>query len=296
MLRDALTTPSIRLPLSPSQFCSLACLFAGVLLLTGCGGAPGHANEDGLTGRLQLTGSSTVAPLVSEIGKRYEALHPGVRIDIQTGGSSRGIADAANGLADIGMSSRELRDTEREGRRTWTLAQDGVAFLVHADNPVQGLSRQQLVDIFTGKIQNWSEVGGPEGDILLVNRAAGRSELDLLTDFLAIEAADIQPDLIAGENQQGLKMVASNPQAMTYLSVGASAYEQAHGAPIRLLSLDGVEATVDNVAAGHFPLARPLILITPEQNTGLAQDFIEYALSDAVHDLVQQFSYVPITS
>lgn len=279
-----------------SSAAMLAWMASLLLFSGGCTEAPDTAGGDGLKGRLQLTGSSTVAPLVAEIGKRYEALHPGVRIDVQTGGSSRGIADTANGLADIGMSSRALRDSEQAGRSVWTLARDGVAFVVHADNPIQELSREQLIGIFTGEIQDWSEVGGLEGDILLINRAAGRSEVDLLTDFLGIDPTSIQPDLIAGENQQGLKMAAGSVHAITYLSVGASAYEQAHGAPIKLLSLDGVAATVDTVAAGDFPLARPLILITPAQNTGLAQSFIQYALSDAVHDLVQQFSYVPVTS
>ena len=289
LLRDPM--PSCR-----SHTVLSTCLAVGLILLSACSGSSRSPDGAQSNGRLQLTGSSTIAPLVAEIGKRYEALHPDVRIDVQTGGSSRGIADAATGLADIGMSSRALRESEQAGRNTWTLAQDGIAFVVHADNPVQELSRQQWVDIFTGKIQNWSEVGGFEADILLINRAAGRSELDLLTEFLSIGPADIQPDLIAGENQQGLKMVTSNVHAITYLSIGASAYEMERGAPIKLLALDGVAATVDNVASGQFPLARPLILITSEQSSELAQDFIEFALSGEVHDLVRQFSYVPIPS
>lgn len=268
-------------------------------LLTGCGldrQASASASTHELSGDLQLTGSSTIAPLAAEIGKRFEALHPAVRINIQTGGSSRGIADAKTGLADIGMSSRSLKDSELDGQSTWGLAMDGVAFIVHADNPIAELSRQQLTAIFTGEISNWSDVGGAAGPITVINRAAGRSELELVTQFFGFTVADIDADLIAGENQQGLKMVANDAGAITYLSVGASEYEASQGVPIKLLPLDGIAASVDNVAQNRFPLSRPLILITSDNTSDLARAFIDYAQSSAVHDLVRDLSYVPIGS
>lgn len=279
------------------------CLLALSSALFACGLDPqagasqaGSSQSGDISGDLQLTGSSTLAPLASEIGKRFEAKHPTVRINIQTGGSSRGIADTKTGLADIGMSSRPLKDSEQAGQTAWTLAMDGVGFIVHADNPVQELSRQQLVDIYTGKVADWSEVGGEAGAITVINRADGRSELELVTQFFAFEAADIRPDLIAGENQQGLKMVANDVRAITYLSIGASEYEITQGAPIKLLPLDGIAASVENVAANRFPLSRPLILVTGSGYSDLAKAFIEFARSTEVHDLVRQLSYVPIAS
>ena len=111
-------------------------LFLAILLLVGCDRQPSDAGADaGPQGKLTLTGSSTVAPLAGELAKRYESLHPGVRIDVQTGGSSRGIADARRGTADIGMASRALKPGE-EDLAAHTIALDGITVIVHKDNPV----------------------------------------------------------------------------------------------------------------------------------------------------------------
>jgi phosphate transport system substrate-binding protein len=130
---------------------------------------------DQLTGKLVITGSSTIAPLIAEIGKRFESSHPGVRVDVQAGGSSRGIADAREGLADIGMSSRLLKEQEKDGLVSYLFARDGVCFLVHKNNPVSELSDQQIRDIFTGKIANWKQIGGRDAPITVINRADGMS-------------------------------------------------------------------------------------------------------------------------
>ena len=265
------------------------------LMFVGCTFTPGGSStKSSGTQKLQVSGSSTVGPLLSEIAKRYEKKHPDVRIEIQTGGSSRGIADAGGGIVDIGMSSRDLKDSEKAGRTQWPIAMDGVCFIVHAKNPVKTLTLKQLKGIFTGKVTRWNQVGGPDSEITVINRNAGRSELDLVTDFFEIEPEQIQTDLFAGENQQGIKMVANDVNAITYMSVGTSEYESQHGSPIRLLPLDGVEDTVANVGAGKFPLARPLILVTDSRPSALAKNFIRFAQSTSVHDLVEGLSYVPI--
>ena len=258
--------------------------------LMGCGG---EAEADGqLQGRLTLTGSSTIAPLAGEIAKRFEAKHPGVRIDVQTGGSSRGIADAHSGLADIGMSSRGLKDSELNGVSTHILAQDGVAFVVHRDNPVSELSNTQLLAIYTGKTTNWSQVGGPDAPITVINRAEGRSELELVTNFFGIKPSDIRPTLVAGENQECVKLVAGNPHAIVYLSVGSAEYEVNAGTPLKLLPFDGIEASTAAVKAGHFPLGRPLVLITPDPPSALTAAFVDFALSAEVDDLIEGLSFV----
>jgi phosphate transport system substrate-binding protein len=247
-----------------------------------------------LEGKLVLTGSSTIAPLVAEIGKRFEAQNPRTRVDVQTGGSSRGIADVRQGLADIGMSSRALKEEEQIGLVTYTLAKDGVCFLVHKDNPIQELTDQQILDIYTGKITNWREVGGRNAPITVINRAEGRSELELVSHYFKIKPSDIKAHLIAGDNEQGIKMIAGNPNAIIYMSVGTSEYDAAHGAPIKLLPLNGIAASTENVQNGIFPLARPLILITKPNLNPLAKAFIDFALSSQVHDLVKELSFVPI--
>jgi phosphate transport system substrate-binding protein len=245
------------------------------------------------SGRLVITGSSTAAPLVSEIGRRFEALYPGVRVDVQTGGSSRGIVDPVAGLADLGMSSRALTDAERDGRIEHLLARDGVAFLVHADNPLQAIPDERLRAILTGGIDDWSELGGAPGAITLVSRADGRSELDLVTGHFDLTARDIDADLIAGENQQAIKLVAGDPHAITFMSIGAAQHEIARGVSIRMLPLAGTTASMETVAAGSYPLGRPLNLITAREPSPLVQLFLAYAMSADVHDLVRELSFVP---
>ena len=261
------------------------------IVISGCSG---DSNRAGVT-RIQLSGSSTVGPLAEEIGKRYEKLNPDVRIEVQTGGSSRGIAEAKSGLADIGMSSRALKDSETDGRMAWPIAMDGVCFIVHADNPVSSLSRSQLLSIIKGDVDNWKQFGGADESIVFINRAAGRSELELVTKFFDVGAADLNADLVAGENQQGIKMVATNANSICYMSVGASEDAVSNGEAIKTLPLEGVAATISNVESGAFPLSRPLIFVTGDQPSKSLTDFIEFAQSEEVVDLLRELSYVPIS-
>lgn len=249
---------------------------------------------DQLTGKLVITGSSTIAPLIAEIGKRFESLHPKVRVDVQTGGSSRGITDAKQGLADIGMSSRLLKDEEKADLVTYFLARDGVCFLVHKSNPIEALTDQQIVDIFTGKITNWKEVGGRDAAVTVINRADGRSELELFSHHFKVKPMDIKAHLIAGDNEQGIKTLAGNPHAIIYMSVGTSEYDAAQGIPIKLLPLGGVTASTANVRNETFPFARPLVLIAKPNPKPLTKEFVDFALSPKVHDLIEELSFVPI--
>jgi len=264
-------------------------LAALAVFVSGCG------KRDSGT-KINLTGSSTLAPLMSEIAKRYEAENPGVRIDVQTGGSSRGIADAASGAADLGMSSRALKDSEKDGRVTHTVAMDGIGILVNAANPIESLTDEQIVGIFTGVVSNWSEVGGKDAQINVVNRAEGRSELELFQEFYGLKPEDFEVDMISGENQHGIKTVAGDENAIIYMSVGASEFEAENGSPVKLLPLRAIPASSKTVGSGEYPLSRPLILITvPEPSEEVAK-FIEYSLSDSVADLIVAQSYVPSSS
>ena len=242
--------------------------------------------------RLTLTGSSTVAPLVNEIARRFEAQFPDVRIDVQTGGSSRGINDVRKGVADIGMVSRALKPGE-EDLHAHTIALDGIGLIVHARNPVVSLSRQQIADIFTGNITRWNAVGGDDARITVVNKAEGRSTLELFLAYFQLKNSAIRPQVIIGDNAQGIKTVTGNRNAIGYVSIGAAEYESRRGVPLRLLALDGVAASVDNVRNGTFPLSRPLNLITVVVPQGLARQFIMFAQSAQVHDLIEAQYFVP---
>lgn len=243
--------------------------------------------------KVTLTGSSTIAPLVAELGRKFEAANSGVRIDVQTGGSSRGIADAKRGLADIGMSSRALKDDEKEGLTASVFAMDGVCFLLHKDNPVATLSQDQIAAIFTGKTTNWKDVGGKDAPITVINRADGRSEVELVTHHFKLKPADIKASLIAGDNEQGIKTLTGNPDAIIYMSVGTSEQDAARGAPVKLLPLAGVKASVENVKNGTYPLSRPLVLITGATLKPTAKKFLDYTLSADAQPLIREFSFVP---
>ena len=243
--------------------------------------------------KLVLTGSSTIAPLAAEIGKRFESLHSNVRVDVQTGGSSRGVSDARAGLADIGMASRALKDDEKDLLQ-FTIALDGISVILNKANPVEALNKQQIIDIYTGKIVNWKAVGGNDAPITVVNKAEGRSTSELFLHYFGLKNIDIKPQVVIGDNQQGIKTVVGNPDAIGYVSVGTAEYEASQGAAIKLLPLEGIAASVENVRNRSFPLSRPLNLVTRSEPAGLAKDFIEFAGSPQVNDLIEAQYFVPV--
>lgn len=269
--------------------------FVGCVLLQGC--SPNSAASTRTTqaqGKLVLTGSSTVAPLAAEIGKRFESQHQGVRIDAQSGGSSRGIADVRQGVADIGMVSRQMKPEEQD-LKAFTIARDGVTVIVHKDNPVQSLSDQQIVNIYTGKVNNWQQVGGKPGMITVVNKAEGRSTLELFTHYFKLKNTEIKAQVVIGDNEQGIKTVEGNPNAIAYVSIGSAENSIRNKVPLKLLPIGGVAATTANVQNGTFPISRPLNLVIKTAPQGLAKEFIDFAQSQQVNDIVQKQNFVVVS-
>jgi phosphate transport system substrate-binding protein len=280
------------------QFLQLA---FGVLLitnvlgigLTACSNSGQSSSPAAPTQKLVLTGSSTVAPLAGELAKRYESQHPNVRIDVQSGGSSRGITDARQGTADIGMVSRGLKLDEKD-LQSFTIAQDGVSIILHKDNAVVKLSDADIVRIYTKKITNWKEVGGKDAPITVVSKAEGRSTLELFAKYFKLEPKDIKADSVIGENEQAIKLVAGNPDAIAYVSIGTAEYESTHNSPIKLLAIKDIAASTANILNGTFPIARPLNLVTKATPTGLSKEFIDFAQSKANEDIVKAQYFVPL--
>ena len=242
--------------------------------------------------RLLLTGSSTVAPLATAIAKRYEAAHPGLRIDVETGGSSRGTADAMRGTADIGMASRKLMPSET-GLEAHILARDGLAMIVHASNPLSDMSRDQVVALYTRHVTDWQSFGGRPGSVVLVHKAEGRGTLEVFLHSFGLENGSIRPDVIVGENAQAIKTVAANPDAIGYVSIGAAEAAVTEGVPIKLLALDGVPATTEALGSGVYGLARDLILVARPGPPAKVRDFLAFATSPAVDDLIRSNFFVP---
>ena len=260
-----------------------------VFLLSSCMALVAHADSS----RLTLTGSSTIAPVISDLGKAFEQANPGTRIDVQTGGSSRGVSDARSDRADIGMVSRALYEDEND-LTAYPFAMDGVAVIIHSSNPVSELSREYIISIFTGKITNWQELGGEDRPITVVNKAEGRSTLELFLAFFKLSNSDIKAQVVIGDNQQGIKTVTGNPGAIGYVSIGTAEFEAEFGTPIKLLPMDGINPTTARVADGSFPLSRPLNLVTTGPAEGLAARFIDYARSAAANELIKEHFFVAL--
>ncbi|BFU92264.1 MAG: phosphate ABC transporter substrate-binding protein [Nitrospira sp.] len=274
------------------------CAFLAAFLIVAALGIPGTGTAqtptaDQLSGKLVITGASTLALLIAEIGKRFESHYPKVRVDVQTGGSSRGIADVRQGLADIGMVSRAMKDEEKD-LHAFPVARDGVGIILHKENSVQALTDEQVVAIYTGKITDWKDVGGKAAPITVVNKAEGRSTLEVFLRYLNLKNTDVKAHVVIGDNEQGVKTVAGNRHAIGYVSIGTAEYDESQGVPIKLLSAGGVAASTETVRNGTFPISRPLHIITRTPPVGLTKAFIEYAQSKAVHDIIKQQYFVPL--
>jgi phosphate transport system substrate-binding protein len=243
------------------------------------------------TRNLVLTGSSTMAPLVQDVGRRFEADHPGVRVGVQAVGTARGIGDVQQGLADIAMIARALQP-EEGGLHAFVIARDGVCLVVPRSSPVTTLTETQVVGILTHVISNWKQVGGPDTPITFVGEPEARSLAQPLLDHLKLRAAQVRPDIPAGDGEQILKAVAERPDAIGYAPLGLAA-EEASALRLRLLPCGGVPATPANVANGTYPVIRPLLLVTREPPQGLAKEFIDFARSPAIRELLDKYHESP---
>lgn len=269
--------------------------FALSLLLGAAACASPAYTATPLAGKLVLTGSSTVAPLASELGKRFEQLHPGVRVDVQSGGSSRGVADARQGLADIGMVSRGLKSDEKD-LIAYTIALDGIGVILNSANAIKSLTKDQIVSIYTGKTTNWKAVGGRDARITVVNKAEGRSTLELFLAYTNLKASEIKAQIIIGDNEQGIKTVAGNQDAIGYVSVGSAEFGEAHAVKIKLLAAGSTPASTTNIKNGSYELSRPLNFVTKPGPSGIASAFIEFAKSEQVNDIIKNQYFVPAAS
>lgn len=242
--------------------------------------------------KITITGSSTIAPLAVELGKAYELKHPGLRIDVQSGGSSRGISDARQGLADLGMVSRALK-TEEKDLRAHMIAIDGICVILNKANPTPTLTDEQIIGIYTGKIKNWKEVGGKDAPITVVNKAEGRSTLELFLHYYKLKSTDIKAQVVIGDNQQGIKTVSGNPNAIGYVSIGSAEYDAQNGVPIKLMAMNGFAASTENILNGKFPLSRPLNLVTKTAYPQIVKDFLAYAKSKEANAIIKEQFFVP---
>ena len=241
---------------------------------------------------LMLSGSTTIAPLMSEIAERFESSHPGVSIEVLAGGSNKGIEDLRSGQSDIGMISRLPNDDESD-LSVHTIAQDGISIVVNQSIEIEALSREQVVEIFTGRITNWQTISGQDVPIDVLSKSARHATVGLFADYFDLSVKNIQANYSFSDNTQMLYTLVQKPGAIGYVSIGAGEYQIVHGMPLQLLPIEGVSATIQQVSAGSFPLSRPLNLVTEDVPDGLEREFIEFSQSSAVHDIIERQAFVP---
>ena len=279
-----------------NRFVAAGALVAVAGLLSACGrGGHEGAAAAAPAQRITVVGSSTVAPLMTEIAKRFEQANPGVRIDVQAGGSSRGLLEVRQGTAQIGMLSRAMKADEADVSKL-LIARDGVGIIVHRSNPIQQISKQQIVDIFSGKLTNWRQLGGADLPITVVSKAEGRSTLESFSAFFGLPYRDIRAQVVIGDNQQGVQTVAGAAGAIAYVSIGSAEFEARSGAAIKLLPFDGHTPSTAQVAAGVYPITRELNLVFKTPVSPAVRALLEMAASPKSADLVVGQFMVPPAS
>ena len=219
-----------------------------------------------------IAGSTSVQPYAEVLAEEYALARPGSEIDIQGGGSSAGITAARSGTADIGMSSRDLNEKEQD---LWSveIAKDGLAIIVNPKNPIEGLSLEQIRDVYTAKISDWSELGGPKAKIHIIAREEGSGTRDAFESRVMGEEF-INPRAIVQDSNGAVKqLVASDKYSIGFISSGLA------DETVKALLLDGAAPTAENVANGSYSLHRPFLFVLAGEPEGLAKDFIDFALS-----------------
>jgi len=207
------------------------------------------------------------------------------------GGSSVGVKAAAQGTADIGNASREVKPEELAefpNLKVHVIARDGIAIVVHPDTVVDGLTVEQVRDIFSGKITNWSEVGGVDAAIIVASREEGSGTRDAFQELVMGDALITENAILQQSNGALRTTVANTPNAIAYLSFGYL------DKSVKVLHLDGVEATEENASNGTYPVVRPLNMLTNGEPQGVVKAFLDFVLGPEGQAIVRAEGYIPV--
>jgi phosphate transport system substrate-binding protein len=252
-----------------------------------------------LSGRVEadveISGSSTVLPIVKKASKALEA-HYGVKLNVHGGGSGAGINAVSSGTADIGMVSRAMNPEETRKFQVTTIGYDGIAFIVHTKNQLSGLTRDQARAIFSGEATNWKDFTGLNRPILPIDKDKGRSTRDLTDEFLGLSNQIPDKAMLAGSNTEVILRVASDPLAIGYVSIGSGEKVHLKGLPIKLMPLDGVVASAYELLNGAYPFSRELNLITNFTPTPLIEQVIQFFTSPEGQEFVEAEGFIPLPS
>lgn len=277
---------------------------AAAAALTACGGSASSAAASSTSAAAGSTASSTAAALsgnvaaggstsmknvIAALTEGFAEVEPGVTVSYDPTGSGAGITGAADKTLDIGLSSRALKDDEKADVDGTTIALDGIAIIVNNASKVEDLTVDQLKQMFTGEITNWSEVGGDDGDIVLIGREAGSGTRDGFESIVDVkDSCKYAQELTA--TGAVISAVEANPLAIGYASLSAV------GDTVKMVTVGGVECSEDTVKDGSYEVQRPFVFVTNKSVTlsEQAQAFFDFATSADAADLIRTAGAVPV--
>ena len=251
--------------------------------------APATTAAAKLSGTVATDGSTSMEKVIGALGEAFMEANPDTTFTYNPTGSGSGIQAVQEGRCDIGLSSRALKDAEKEAGLTETvLAYDGIAMIVNPANPVEDLSLEQIADIYTGKITNWSEVGGNDSQIVLIGREAGSGTRGGFEEIVGVvDACQYRQEL--SSTGDVITTVAQNPDAIGYASLAAVKDT------VKALKVAGVTPTEATVKDGTYTIQRPFVLTTKtgEKLNDVAQAFFDYATSAEAGEIITAAGAVP---
>lgn len=244
-----------------------------------------------LSGTISLAGSTSMQKLADALAETFMEANSGVTVTVEYSGSSAGIESLLNGSCDIGDASRNLKDSEKSGGAVENIvAIDGIAVIVDKNNTVGGLTKQQLSDIYTGAVTNWSEVGGSDTPIVVVGREAGSGTRGAFEEILKVEDA-CKYAVECDSTGAAMAKVASTEGAIGYVSLDVL------DDSVNALNLDDVAPTSDNIVAGTYFLCRPFVMATKGEISGqneLVQAFFDFLKSDEGKAVVKAVGLITV--
>ena len=286
------------------SFLSICGAAAAAAALTACGGAASSAAASSaavsstaesaasgaaLSGNVATGGSTSMKNVIAALTEGFAEVEPGVTVSYDPTGSGAGITGATDKTLDIGLSSRALKDDEKNDVDGTTVALDGIAIIVNKDSKVADLTVDQLKQMFTGEITNWKDVGGDDGEIVLVGREAGSGTRDGFESIVDVkDSCKYAQELTA--TGAVISAVEANPLAIGYASLSAV------GDTVAMVTVEGVECSEDTVKDGSYKIQRPFVFVTNKSVTlsEQAQAFVDFATSKDAADLIRTAGAVPV--
>ena len=243
-----------------------------------------------LTGTVSTDGSTSMEKIIGALSESFMAQNSGVTVNYNPTGSGSGITAVQEGTCDIGLSSRALKDEEKSaGLKETVLAYDGIAIIVHPDNPVSDLSVEQLAKLCTGEITNWKDVGGNDAEVVLIGREAASGTRDGFESITGTkDKCQYRQELTSTGDV--ITAVSQNPDAIGYASL-ASVKDS-----VKALNVDGVTPSEATVKDGSYKVQRPFVLVTMagKELSPAAQAFFDYAISSDAASIIAKAGAVAV--